>query len=56
MTLAEEAQVYLAVVDVFRAEGCEPQWRPEPELQPIARSQPAEQRPAANDNRRRTKC
>ena len=56
MTLAEEAQVYLAVVDVFRAEGCEPQWRPEPELQPIARRQPAEQRPAANDNRRRTKC
>jgi hypothetical protein len=29
MTLAEEAQRYLAVVDVFRAEGCEPEWRPE---------------------------
>jgi hypothetical protein len=29
MTLAEEAQRYLAVVDVFRAEGCEPDWRPE---------------------------
>jgi hypothetical protein len=29
MTLAEEAQQYLAVVDAFRAEGCEPAWRPE---------------------------
>ena len=29
MTLAEEAQQYLAVVDAFRAEGCEPDWRPE---------------------------
>lgn len=29
MTLADEAQLYLAVVDFFRAEGCEPQWRPE---------------------------
>jgi hypothetical protein len=29
MTLAEEAQRYLAVVDAFRAEGCEPDWRPE---------------------------
>jgi hypothetical protein len=29
MTLAEEAQKYLAVVDAFRAEGCEPDWRPE---------------------------
>ena len=55
MTLAEEAQVYLALVDVFRAEGREPQWRPEPQPQPIARRQPTEQ-PAANDNRRRTKC
>jgi hypothetical protein len=26
MTLAEEAQRYLAVVDFFRAEGCEPHW------------------------------
>lgn len=29
MTVAEEAQRYLAVVDAFRAEGCEPDWRPE---------------------------
>jgi hypothetical protein len=29
MTLAEEAQRYLAVVDFFRAQGCEPRWRPE---------------------------
>jgi hypothetical protein len=29
MTLAEEAQRYLAVVEVFRAEGSEPHWRPE---------------------------
>jgi hypothetical protein len=29
MTVAEEAQLYLAVVEVFRAEGCEPHWRSE---------------------------
>ena len=29
MTVAEEAQLYLAVVEVFRALGCEPHWRPE---------------------------
>jgi hypothetical protein len=29
MTLAEEAQRYLEVVAAFRAEGCEPHWRPE---------------------------
>jgi hypothetical protein len=29
MTLAEEAQRYLAVVEVFRREGCEPRWRAE---------------------------
>jgi hypothetical protein len=27
--LAEEAQRYLALVDLFRAEGCEPHWRDE---------------------------
>lgn len=27
--LADEAQRYLALVDLFRAEGCEPQWRSE---------------------------
>jgi hypothetical protein len=26
MTLAEEAQRYLAVVEFFRREGCEPRW------------------------------
>jgi hypothetical protein len=29
MTVAEEAQRYLAVVEFFRAVGCEPHWRPE---------------------------
>jgi hypothetical protein len=29
MTVAEEAQRYLEVVEVFRREGCEPHWRPE---------------------------
>jgi hypothetical protein len=29
MTLAEEAQRYLAVVEAFRAEGREPHWHPE---------------------------
>ena len=33
MTLAAEAQRYLAVVEVFRAEGHEPHWRPERESQ-----------------------
>ncbi len=33
--MAEEAQLYLAVVEVFRAEGCEPCWRPEPPPRPI---------------------
>lgn len=31
MTIAEEAQRYLAVVEFFRREGCEPHWRPEPQ-------------------------
>jgi hypothetical protein len=29
MTLAEEAQRYLAVVEFFRAQGCEPHWHRE---------------------------
>jgi len=29
MSLAEEAQRYLAVVEAFRASGCEPRWRAE---------------------------
>jgi hypothetical protein len=28
--LASEAERYLAVVELFRAAGCEPHWRPEP--------------------------
>ena len=28
-TLTEEVARYLAAVDLFRAEGCEPAWRPE---------------------------
>jgi hypothetical protein len=28
-TLTEEIARYLAAVDLFRAEGCEPAWRPE---------------------------
>jgi hypothetical protein len=33
MTLAEEAQRYLAVVETFRAQGCEPHWRRETSLE-----------------------
>lgn len=33
MTLAEEAQRYLAVVEMFRAEGYEPHWRRETPLE-----------------------
>jgi len=33
MTLAEEAQRYLNVVETFRAEGCEPHWRRETSLE-----------------------
>jgi hypothetical protein len=43
-TLALEAQRYLAAVDAFRAEGCEPHWRPEPQNGPrrprVSRSHP----------------
>ena len=45
MTVAEEAQRYLEAVDVFRREGCEPQWRPEwrerPELSRGSRRKPS---------------
>ena len=38
MTVADEAQRYLAVVEFFRALDCEPRWRPEtlPVLIPAA--------------------
>ena len=29
-TLISEIECYLALVDLFRAEGCEPHWQPEP--------------------------
>jgi hypothetical protein len=29
-SLAQEIARYLAAVETFRAEGCEPNWRPEP--------------------------
>jgi hypothetical protein len=34
MTIAEEAQRYLEVVEFFRSQGCEPHWRPEPRSGP----------------------
>jgi len=37
MKLAEEAQRYLRVVEVFRAEGHEPRWRPEWVEPPVVR-------------------
>jgi hypothetical protein len=37
MTLAEEAQRYLAVVEFFRAQGAEPHWRPELPATPVKR-------------------
>jgi hypothetical protein len=42
-TLALEAQRYLAAVDAFRAEGYEPDWRPETWLERVwlSRSWPA---------------
>jgi hypothetical protein len=42
-TLALEAQRYLAAVDAFRAEGYEPNWRPETWLERVwlSRSWPA---------------
>jgi hypothetical protein len=57
MTLAEEAQRYLAVVDAFRAEGCEPDWRPETWVErvwlsgssPALRVEPDERRKQCSD-------
>ena len=57
MTLAEEAQQYLAVVDAFRAEGCEPDWRPETWIEraslngsaPAVRLEPDERRKQCSD-------
>lgn len=40
MTLAQEAQRYLAVVEFFRAQGCEPHWRPEPQDRPVPQQVP----------------
>jgi hypothetical protein len=55
MTLAEEAQRYLEVVDFFRAEGCEPHWRPE--AAPMLVKRPADardDRPWTRNQRRKT--
>jgi hypothetical protein len=46
MTLAEEAQRYLAVVETFRAQGCEPHWRRETSHERAWLSSPAEHVPA----------
>ena len=40
MTLAEEAQRYLAVVEFFRAQGSEPHWRPEVPATPVPVKRP----------------
>jgi hypothetical protein len=52
MTIAEEAQRYLEVVEFFRSQGCEPQWRPEPQSGPrrphASRSHP---KPVQKSNR-----
>jgi hypothetical protein len=54
MTLAEEAQRYLAVVEVFRAEGYEPHWRPET---PLERAELSKCSPSAySQNRDRRKA
>jgi hypothetical protein len=54
-TLALEAQRYLAAVDAFRAEGYEPDWRPETWLERVclSRSWPAFQ---LDDDEGRKKC
>ena len=35
--LIEEIERYLAAVDAFRAAGCLPEWRPDPEAAPAGR-------------------
>jgi hypothetical protein len=42
MTLAEEAQRYLAVVEFFRAQGSEPHWRPEMPATAVPLPRPAD--------------
>jgi len=53
MTLAEEAQRYLAAVAVFRAEGYEPHWRPET---PFERAELSKSSPSAHTQRDRRKA
>jgi hypothetical protein len=56
MTVAEEAQLYLAVVDVFRAEGHEPHWQPEWLVPPVPRLRSAQPKPLRVDrNKQRRK-
>jgi hypothetical protein len=56
MTLDEEAQRYLAVVDVFRAEGYEPTWRPESAPAPIKRPADARDVCSSKPKQRRKTC
>ena len=55
MSLAGEAQRYLAVVDTFRREGCEPRWRPESRLERMQLSS-TPLRVLAPDPERRKSC
>ena len=49
MTLAEEAQQYLAVVEFFRAQGHEPHWRPEhPQNRPAIQQLPKRRKSCSN--------
>jgi hypothetical protein len=50
MTLAAEAQQYLAVVEVFRAEGSEPHWRRET---PVERAELSKAVPRASTPRKK---
>ncbi|HEY6584017.1 MAG TPA: hypothetical protein VIZ29_04140 [Gaiellaceae bacterium] len=56
MTLADEAQLYLAVVEVFRAEGHEPHWQPEWLVPPVQRPRSTPAKPLRLDrNKQRRK-
>jgi hypothetical protein len=54
MTLADEAQLYLAVVEVFRAEGHEPHWSPEWLIPPPDPRQPPPAEPRRKSERERS--
>jgi len=49
MSLAEEAERYLAVVEFFRAQGCEPHWRPERlQNRPVTQQVPERRKSCSN--------